>query len=208
MTNIFDERRAVNDKIKYRAEEFVHLAAKAINGLNVNNSSDEVPSFIDSYHGFHTEVYDHETREWIDNPHYNPKLSNEEHGLPENREKQTGFLKIDIVKQFCNIKAIENQDVWEDWGAPEEWSLNSIPLDLFLNGTEEQIIEHFEVHFKDKIDKENRDIIAQKWSGLAHYNLEDIRKFQTIMDMPEMYNDGYFNWKNLDKAIEVLEAKE
>ena len=100
MSNIFDQRREINELIITRAQEFVYLAAKVINDLSIEGSSDIVPGFINSYHGFYTDVQDHETSEWVDNPHYNPNLSNKEHSLPENREKQTGFSKIDIIKRF------------------------------------------------------------------------------------------------------------
>jgi hypothetical protein len=81
MKNLFQIQEDAHTKIKKRGQIFVRLAAQAIDSLTeLPNSSESIPGFIHSYHGFHAEVFPFDNSQWVDNPNYKPGLTSEEFG--------------------------------------------------------------------------------------------------------------------------------
>lgn len=168
--NVFEQQAEARMAIAERAQVFVRLVAAAIDDLKSADCEVEIrPSFITGYHGFYAEVFPFETSDWIDNPNYNPNLTNEEYSLPENLAVDAGFHKIEQVKKMCRICVIESQDTWEPMGDPEEWTIENIPQELFLTGTESEIIEFFKERHKADVDRENENAFISRWSSLYHY---------------------------------------
>lgn len=175
--NIFERRDNATKELNQRAQVFVRLAAAAIDSLSdKENSSDSLPGFINSYHGFHAEVFPFDNSRWIPNPNYKPGLSSEEYKLPENSKVDAGFSQINVIDKMCRVCAVEIQDSWDDCaGEPETWNLEMIPQDLFLTGTEPEIVAFFTEHFRIKVERENEAKFRSKWSNLFYYyTLEEL----------------------------------
>lgn len=169
--NLFEKRADATDKLRERAKVFVYLASAAMESLRDEEAeSNVVPHFVNSYHGFHAEVYEYDHTRWIDNPNYNPNLTDEEYRLPENHAVDAGFRQIMAVDKVCNIIVVECQDTWDDCaGEPETWTIHSVPQDLFLNGSESDVVAFFTERFEAEVKRDNENAFTNKWSNLFHY---------------------------------------
>ena len=193
MKNIFQIQENAHTKIKKRGQIFVRMAAQAIDSLTeLPNSSESLPGFINSYHGFHAEVFPFENTTWVDNPNYKPGLTSEEYKKPENLAVDAGFHKIEVVTQMCRVCAVEIQDTWDDCaGEPETWNLEMIPQELFLYGTEPEIVAFFKDRFKDVVEREERNKFDSKWCNLFYnYTPEELTKCANAMMSASPEFDG------------------
>lgn len=192
MKNIFQIKEDAHTKIKKRGQIFVRMAAQAIDSLTeLPDSSESLPGFIHSYHGFHAEVFPFDNSQWVDNPNYKPGLTSEEYNKPENLAVDAGFHKIEVVTPMCRVCAVEIQDQYDECaGEPETWNLEMIPQDLFLSGTEPEIIEFFKERFKERVEREERNKFDSKWCNLF-YNYtpqELIDCANAMMNVPADFN--------------------
>lgn len=204
--NAFKLRDKYESDLTNRATYFVRMAATAISSLcGEDNSSDACPEFIESYHGFAAEVFPFDNSRWVDNPNYKPGLTSEEYAKPENLAVDAGFNKIEVVDKLCLVRAIELQDPWDDCaGEPETWQLHSIPQELFLSGTEQEILEFFKNRFKETVDRELENAHRSKWAALFYYYTpEELNACADAMTCIVAENQG----QRFETLLEVMKGK-
>lgn len=207
--NLFEKRADATDKLRERAKVFVYLASAVMESLrDPGTESNVVPAFVNSYRGFHAEVYEYDYSRWIDNPNYNPNLSGDEYKLPENLDLQVGSRLIMVVDKVCNISVVECQDPYEDWADdPETWTIQSIPQELFLNGSESDVVAFFTERFEAEVKRENENAFTSKWSNLFHYYTPE--ELQAAIDARLKSNKEFSDnlGKNFELYLSELKSK-
>lgn len=204
MKTLFERKETVENLIHEKAEKFVNSWLSAIRTMS-DGESKLIPEFIDSYYGYSINVHNYHRSNWIPNPNYNPNLTDDEYKLPENLKNQVGFSQIKVLTNYVNIELIENQDSWDDCaGNPEEYAINNIPEELFLNGSGEEIFEYVKrLHEKD-IEREIENNFRDKWQPLFNFDISELNHFIKTM---EKFQDHYDSpYRDFDNKIEALKS--
>ncbi|UNI74732.1 hypothetical protein ABNavy97_048 [Acinetobacter phage AB-Navy97] len=194
--NMFERRTAVNKEIEERAWEFIQTAQNAIMELPGGETIDVPRKFQGN--GYVIHVYDHITSTWPENPHYDPKAPD----TPENREKQTGFHRIHVEVPEVNIVCTATYDVWDecapDLEDQEQWVLNQVPMELFLNGTDEEITAYIQERFKDEADRIHYIEEREAHLPLTTMKPELLRRAADVIEQIDQEN---LKWGEREEAI-------
>lgn len=203
--NIFEKVQTAKSELDEQIEKFVYLAVKVINDINPDSESKH--HFIESYHGFHANAYPYDAHNYIDNPHYNPNLTPDEHRKPENYALQTGFSKIAVKTQMVSITAEESQDPYDDCaGEPERWHFD-VPLELFLNGTESEIYKHFYDKWSKNLIDEKEIAFNNHWQKLLDYDFNELQKFVEISKQYYSAESGYISYNDFLKVLNEFKGE-
>ena len=202
--NVFDQRNKANESLKNRAQIFVRLSAQSISVLGTDGDSDQLPDFVQSSSGFHVEVFEFDDHQYVPNPNYKPGLTSEEYRKPENLSVDAGFSSTTVISKMCRICAVENQpDMWDDCaGEPGTWSLEHIPQELFLYGSESDIVDFFTERYKSSIDRENENKFREKWAPFFNSTIEEIDEF--CKAARPFAGSGHSFWKYFDEITNSL----
>lgn len=128
---------------------------------------------------------------WIDNPHYNPKLPH----TPENLALQTGFSKIEVKSEVVQIHVEELPDEYEDWECDSYYI--KFPLDVFLSGNFEQ---HIVEHLQKDVDR-NECFKRRKYLELFDF---DKRTIQEIFAYCMLNNLDFNSIKDYRERTKIL----
>lgn len=178
--NIFEQESLIKSELENRAREVVKIAANAIMGICNGKGEDLIPEFV-SYRSSTIQVVPYVNYEWVDNPYYVPNETNEFYSRPENQANQAGFHKIRQHKNMCTIYLTEEIDTWDD-AEPDHWTIDSMPQELFLNGSPEEIEQFVIDKHKAEVERKVRNDFQNKWSTLFYgYTPDELRQAAEAM---------------------------
>lgn len=88
-----------------------------------------------------------------------------------------------VYKDYCGNKHIDftiNDIDYEDSDGPFE--INDFPLNLFLNGSDQELTDYFISKFEDEIEENKRNGIWMQYAYLYNLDFDIVRK---IIDQPK-----------------------
>ncbi|WJJ54691.1 hypothetical protein [Acinetobacter phage AB1I1M-1] len=200
MQNIFETKQELEEKIEARGKEFIYAIDAAMK--EAFDGTSMVPSFIEGYHGFHVHVYFNKENRWYDNPHFDPSAPH----TPENLEKQTGFHKICQELSLVSIVCTASYDVWDECAPdePEQWTISQIPVEIFLDGTEEEVAKFARDRYEEDIKCVKYQDVIQKYGNLLFFKPDELREFADAMDKIGPNKYGHFNREQGEKVLKEL----
>lgn len=136
---MFDDLYKAEDKIETRSREFLHIYFSTIDALNKSDNLEFYPYCLKTRD---TNISTYRTENVIE---YFPKK----------------------VEYNVTITCTEVGDSWEDF-EEETHSIRDIPMDLYINGSKEDIIEYTTKLFEDEINRKMFMEVRDKYSPIMY----------------------------------------